>query len=63
MVHTAALATEATLRTAATKYLAATQDSEVFTARAPQVPLAVLDLALSYLWDYQAEEDPVLVAE
>lgn len=47
----------------ATQDLAATQDSEVFTARAPQVPLAVLDLALSYLRGYQAEADPVLVAE
>lgn len=61
MVHTAALATEA-LCTAATQDMVATLDSELFTARAPQAPLAVLDLAPSCLWDFQDEADPVLVA-
>lgn len=57
MVHTVALDTEPTLSSAAS------EDSEVFTAQAPQVRLVVLDLALSYLWDYQAEADPLVVAE
>lgn len=57
MVHTVALAMEATLPSAASEV------SEVCTALAPQVPLVVLDLALSYLRDYQVEADPVAVAE
>lgn len=55
MVHTAAMVSAAT-------HLAV--DSEVFTAKAPQVLLVPLDLALSYLLDLHAEEaDPAVLAE
>lgn len=55
MVHTAAMVSAAT-------HLAV--DSEVFTAKASQVLLVPLDLALSYLLDLHAEEaDPAVLAE
>lgn len=54
MVHTAAMASEATPFTVV---------SEVFTAVPSKVPLATLDPALSYLWAWEVPEERAVLAE